>query len=68
MNAPVYIPLRWVTLAKYCELTGESGNAVHARRRRGDWIEGVHCRVNQGKVWVHLERAQRWVEGERECV
>jgi len=54
--------IAWVKLKKYVELTGDSAAAVHARRRSGKWLDGVHCRVVDEALWVHLPTAQKWVE------
>ena len=57
-------PLHWVRLAKYCELSGDSSDAVHARRRKRQWTDGLHCRVGpDGNLWVNPEEVNKWVEG-----
>jgi hypothetical protein len=55
-------PVTWVKLKKYCELTGDTTAAVHARRRRGKWLDNVHCRIAGDLLWVNLPAAQNWVE------
>lgn len=55
-------PVAWVKLKKYCELTGDSPAAVHARRRSGKWLDGVQCRIADDLLWVNLLEAQKWVE------
>jgi hypothetical protein len=52
----------WVKLKRYCELTGDTAAAVHARRRSGKWLDGVHCRITDELLWVSLPEAQKWVE------
>lgn len=61
---PVFVnPLRWVRLAIYCQLSGDSADAVHARRRKRQWLDGVHCRVGpDGNLWVNPEEVNRWIE------
>jgi hypothetical protein len=50
--------MNWIKLAKYCETTGDTSDAVHARRRKRQWIDGVHCQVGpDGNLWVNLERS-----------
>jgi len=61
----IVLPLRWIQLERYCELTGETKMAVHRRRQAGKWVDGVHCQVRDRRVWVNLEAAQKWVEGDR---
>lgn len=58
-------PLQWIRLAKYCELSGDTPDAVHARRRKRQWIDGVHTRLDPGNnLWVNPEEVNRWVEGQ----
>jgi hypothetical protein len=50
-----------VKLRKYCELTGDTPMAVHNRRRRGHWIDGVHCRVLSGRrLWINPAEVNLW--------
>lgn len=55
-------PIRWVKLEKYVELTGDSVDAVMGRRKLGKWLDGNQCKIVDGRVWVDLRAAQRWVE------
>lgn len=56
-------PLRWVRLALYCQLSGDSADAVHARRRKRQWTDGVQCKVGpDGNLWVNLEEVNRWID------
>lgn len=58
-------PLQWIRLAKYCELSGDTPDAVHARRRKKQWVDGLHCRLApDGNLWVNLEEVNRWVESQ----
>lgn len=54
--------VRWVKLSKYVELTGDSVDAVQARRKAGKWLDGRHCKMVDGRLWVDLEAVQSWVE------
>lgn len=61
-------PYRWVRLAKHCEATGDTSAAVHARRRKLIWKDGVHCRVaDDGNLYVNPEAYNKWVEGENQA-
>lgn len=56
--------LRWVRMAHYCEATGDTPNAVHARRKKRQWLDGVQCKIApDGNVWVNIDEVNRWVEG-----
>ena len=61
MDAQLY---RWVRLSIHCALTGDTPDAVHARRRKGIWRDGIHSRVGpDGNLYVSPEAFNRWVEG-----
>ena len=61
--------IKWVKLAKYRELSGETPAGVHAKRKVGHFIDGVHTRVaDDGNLWVNLEKVQQWVEQGRKSV
>jgi len=56
--------LRWVRMAHYCQATGDTPNAVHARRKKRQWLDGVQCKIApDGNVWVNVDEVNRWVEG-----
>jgi hypothetical protein len=51
----------FMKLKKYCELTGDTPMAVHNRRRRGHWIDGVHCKVLSGRrLWINPAEVNLW--------
>lgn len=55
--------MNWVKLKKYCEISGDTSNAVHAKRKRGMWLDGVQCKVGpDGNIWINLVEVERWVE------
>jgi len=55
--------MRWVKLKKYCELSGDTSDSVHAKRQRGQFVDGVHCKIaGDGKLWVNVEAVEKWVE------
>jgi hypothetical protein len=56
-------PLRWIRLATYCQLSGDTPDAVHSRRRKRQWTDGRHCLVGpDGNLWVNPEEVNRWIE------
>lgn len=59
----------WVTLDKYCETTGDTHDAVRARRKKGIWPDGIITRIGpNGRIWVCLQLAYRWVENAAEVM
>lgn len=55
---------RWIKLAKHCEITGDTPDAVHARRRKHLWTEGVQCKLGPDKnLYINPEEYNKWVEG-----
>ena len=54
--------MKWITLKRYCDITGETRNAIHKRRQRGIWLDGIHCQVRGRRLWINMEEAQKWVE------
>lgn len=54
--------IRWVKLEKYCELSGDTKQAVYFRRKTRVWKEGVHLRKDpQNRLWVNLEEVENWL-------
>lgn len=57
--------IKWIRATKYAETTGTSTHAIHARRRRGQWIDGVHCVVApDGNLYVNPSEADKWAESQ----
>lgn len=55
--------MNWVKLKKYCELSGDTIDAVHAKRRKGIWLDNKQCRLApDGKLWINLLEVEKWVE------
>lgn len=56
---------RWVLLKKHCADTGDTSHAVHSRRKRHEWIDGVQCRLGpNGKLYINPEEYNKWVESQ----
>lgn len=52
-----------VKLKKYCEKTGDTQAAVHARRNKGIWLDGKHTVIGpDGNVWVNIDEVEKWVK------
>lgn len=55
--------MKWVKLKKYCLDSGDTANAVHAKRKKGIWLDGIQCKMGpDGNLWINLIEVERWVE------
>lgn len=59
------IALGWVPINRYCELFGETADAVDKRLRSGHWLRNVHVRQPPGskQSWVNIEAVNDWAAG-----
>lgn len=50
-------------ISKYCELFGESTDAINKRVQRHFWQEGVHVlKVDGSKErWIDIKEVNKWV-------
>jgi hypothetical protein len=55
--------VRFVTIKKFCELTGFSEAAVYTRKAKGIWLEGDVWRYAPGskKILMDLQAYEAWV-------
>jgi hypothetical protein len=55
--------MKWIKLSKYADISGDSPDAVHAKRKKGQFIDGVHCKIAaDGNLWINTEQVEKWVE------
>jgi hypothetical protein len=55
-------PISWVKLEKWVEMSGDTADSVMARRKAGKWLDGRQCKIVDGRVWINLAEAEKWVE------
>ena len=55
-------PMTWVKLDRYVEMSGDTVDSVQSRRKAGKWLDGEQCKIVDGRLWINLPAAQRWVE------
>lgn len=62
--------VRFVTIAKFCELTGLTAAAVYTRKCKGIWPEGGVWRYAPGskKILMDLDGYEKWVEKGQESL
>lgn len=54
--------MKWVKLTKYCELSGDTPDAVYAKNRKHIWQDGIHYRkAPDGCIWINTEEVEKWV-------
>lgn len=62
-TSPARTAMKWVKINKYCELSGDTPDAIYAKNRRKIWTEGVHYKkAADGCLWINLEEVDKWVE------
>lgn len=50
-------------MKKYCQDSGDTANAVHAKRKKGVWLDGIQCKMGpDGNIWINLIEVEKWVE------
>jgi hypothetical protein len=56
--------VRFVTIAKFCELTGMTPAAVYTKKCKGVWLEGTVWRYAPGSktILMDIEAYEKWVE------
>ena len=61
--------MKWVKLKKYCIDSGDTANAVHAKRKKGVWLDGIQCKMGpDGNIWINLIEVERWVENGNKAI
>lgn len=59
------IKLGCLPLKRYCQITGETSNAVYQRLRKEVWKEGIHAFQPDGSAWwIDLVAVRAWVVGD----
>jgi len=61
------IAIEWIPVSKYCELTGETADAVDKRIRSGYWLRDIHVRQPEGssRLWINIEAVNQWAAGKK---
>ncbi|WP_202412759.1 hypothetical protein [Duganella lactea] len=61
-TAAAHYPVEWVKLDRYIELSGDTMDAVQARRKTGKWQDGEQCKMVDGRLWISLPAVDKWIE------
>ncbi len=64
------IAIEWMPLSRYCDLYGETSDAVDKRIRSGHWLRDVHVRQPTGskQLWVNVDAVNDWAAGRQTVV
>lgn len=55
--------VRYISIAKFCDITGYTPKAVSRKREEGVWIEGKHYRrAPDGHILIDIVGYNEWVE------
>ena len=54
--------LKWITLHKYCELSGYTENSIKIKANRGKIVEGVHYAIKDRKMHINPQEFDKWIE------
>lgn len=55
--------MKWTKIKKYCEISGDTPNAIYAKRKKGIWLDGIQCKVGpDGNIWINTNEVDKWVE------
>ena len=58
--------LRYVTITRFCGLSGYTKEAVKSKRRDGVWLEGcAWIKAPDSRILIDLEDYEAWVESGR---
>ncbi|CAE6835335.1 excisionase [Paraburkholderia domus] len=53
--------VRFVTINKFCDMTGYTRRAVEGKRQTGAWTEGgVIVKAPDGHILIDIEEFERW--------
>jgi hypothetical protein len=57
--------VRYLRVAKFCELTGWTDRAVRRKIQEGVWLEGrEYRRAPEGSILIDMQGYNQWVERE----
>lgn len=50
-------------MKRYCELSGDTPDAIQKKAARGIWLEGLHFKTApDGARWINTQAVDDWVE------
>lgn len=55
-------PARFVTVELAATMTGLTAKAIERKIERGEWAEGIHYRLRDGRRYIDMKAYEKWVE------
>ncbi|MFH0128776.1 excisionase [Variovorax sp. VaC1] len=61
------VAMEWIPMNRYCELYGETADAIDKRLRSGHWLRDVHVRHPAGskQSWINVTAVNDWAAGRK---
>ncbi len=56
------LPIKWVRLDKFCQVTGFTPKSVYALVRNGRWMISKHFIKRGRRLYINIVEYERWVE------
>lgn len=66
----VSFELECLPISKYCELFGDSSDAINKRVQRQFWYEGVHVLKVEGSKerWIDVKEVNKWARKNKQDI
>lgn len=61
-NSPELVVVIWVTIKRAAELLGLTPQAIYARIKRRDWLEGTQYKKRGNRVFINMPEVYAWIE------
>lgn len=56
----------WVLQTYLAKVTGQTVNALNELRKKNRLQKGIHWIKSNGRIWIHFQRFNRWLEDTQE--
>jgi len=56
------VPIKWLKLKKFSQLTGITEMAVRKKRQDGKWGEQIVKSAKDGMLYVNIEEYHKWIQ------
>lgn len=57
--------MKWITLKRFCEISGYTAKAIYNKKDRGIWLKNIHWRIAPDKkIFINPQAIDSWICGE----